>query len=282
MGRSSYPGADRREADFAARCSVYAEALGAPALPGADVVKANGITFTVPADGRQPSSLSDRILRGRLPLRMILSTREMIGRGVMLDVGANIGTTSFPRAILGDFDVIYAAEPDPTNYACLVRGIVDNGLRGVVLPDRVALSNVAGKATLRQAESMGAHALDGPGAGFEVCTDTLTGWLQRVGVDAGDVNYIKIDTQGRESHILEGAGELLGRRGTAWQLECSPYHLELSGRSVKHLVQQLASAFTTFIDLNPEAPGRRVRPVAELGEALSYLQGTAYTDLLVY
>jgi hypothetical protein len=43
----------------------------------------------------------------------------------------------------------------------------------------------------------------------------------------------------------------------------------------------IRNAFSYFIDLRAAAPGRRLRPVVELGEALEYLD-RSYTNLLVY
>jgi hypothetical protein len=44
----------------------------------------------------------------------------------------------------------------------------------------------------------------------------------------------------------------------------------------------MQGVFTHFVDLNPYAPGDRLRPVAELREALSYLKERSYTNLLAY
>jgi hypothetical protein len=43
----------------------------------------------------------------------------------------------------------------------------------------------------------------------------------------------------------------------------------------------MQAVFTHFIDLNPHAPGGRLRPVAELPAALAYL-GRDFTNLLAY
>src|SRR5207237_8682550 len=88
----------------------------------------------------------------------ILETRELAVGRVMIDIGANVGTTSIPRALLGDFTCVYALEPDPANYACLVRNTVFNGVRGLVLPDRVAIGDSHGELTLRRVKS-GTHHL---------------------------------------------------------------------------------------------------------------------------
>ena len=47
--------------------------------------------------------------------------------GALLDIGANIGLTLIPHAVLGDFHPVVAAEPEPRNFACLEWNIKANG-----------------------------------------------------------------------------------------------------------------------------------------------------------
>jgi FkbM family methyltransferase len=198
----------------------------------------------------------------------------------MIDIGANVGLTSVTRALMGDADLVYAAEPAPENFACLVRTAIDAGLRGVVLPDCVAISDRNGTSTLKLSSSIGGHALSGD-EGIEVRTATLDTWVAALGIEIERVRYVKIDTQGHESHVLDGARDLLARRGVIWELEFSPRHLQIAGRDPATLIAQLQACFTHFVDLNPDAPGERVRSIDELADALAYLD-RSFTDLLVY
>jgi FkbM family methyltransferase len=267
------------------RSDTYRAAIEAGGQPsaGADHVELDAIGLWVPQDRRIPGRLADDLLRrGRLPLQEILQTREAIGGGVLLDVGANIGTTSIPRALLGDYALFYACEPEPDNFACLVAAIVRNNLHGIVLPDRCAISDRDGHMRLRRSSSIGGHRLDADAeGGIEVPVFTLESWLARLGVDADSIRFVKVDTQGHESHVLAGAGPLVARPGVVWQLECSPRHLRLAGGDIQNLIRQCQHAFTWFIDLYAMAPGGRVRPISELPEALAYL-GDSFTNLLLY
>jgi FkbM family methyltransferase len=215
-----------------------------------------------------------------LPLVDILRTREAIGNGVMLDIGANIGLTSITRVVAGDTAVVYAAEPAPDNYACLVRSVCDNGLTGFVLPDLVAISDEDGYARLRLSGSIGRHLLSESGS-VEVVTRRLDSWIAGLCIPPDDICYVKVDTQGRESHVLSGAPEFLARLGVMWKLEFSPRHLRRARRGPADLIGQMQAAFTHFIDLEPDAPGPRVRPIVELGEALAYV-GDSFTNVLAY
>jgi FkbM family methyltransferase len=272
----------RRESAHAAASDAYAAARGQAPPAGAESVEIGGITWWVPRDARTEGQLAHRlVVDRRLPLVDILRTREVISNGTMLDIGANIGLTSVLRAVLGDVDVIYAAEPAPDNFGCLVRTVLDNGLGGVVLPDRVAISDRDGTERLRLSGSIGGHALFAGADGIEVPTMRLDNWVRKLRIDVETIRYVKVDTQGHEAHVLDGAPELLARPGIVWQLEFSPHHLHKAGRQSQAVVAQIQGAFTHFIDLNPYAPGDRLRPIAELGEALSYLD-RSFTDLLVY
>jgi len=271
-----------RESHHLSASTSYARASSQPAPVGADRVEIGGVDWWVPRDARVPGRLADRLVSGRhLPFVDILRTREAISNGTMLDIGANIGLTSITRALLGDADVIYAAEPAPDNFACLVRTLVDAGLRGTVLPDCVAISDRNGSATLRLSNSIGGHALTEQAEGVEVRTMTLDAWIASLAIDVERIRYVKVDTQGYESHVLAGAPDLLSRSGIAWELEFSPRHLQTAGRDPAAVIAQIQAAFTHFIDLNPRAAGERIRPVAELADALAYLD-RSFTDLLLY
>ena len=273
-----------REAMHAAASPAYEAAIadGLRVPDGTEHVCVAGVNLWVPVDRRLPGRLADHLLtRRQLPLATILQTREAVGGGVMLDIGANVGTTSLPRAVLGDYAAIWAAEPDPSNFACLVRGVVRNGLRGVVLPDHCAISNRNGVGRLQLSRSIGGHRLTDDAGGMEVPTWTLETWVRRLHIELELLRFVKVDTQGHEVHVLEGAGGLLERRGVVWQLEVSPKHLTLAGRSLRDLIAKLQT-FSAFVDLYGDAPGARVRPMTELPEALGYLEGGSFTDILVY
>jgi len=292
MLAANHDGRLAHETAFAQQSASYRDALAhpdAPMPPATERVVISGLTWWMPAQPGETGGIAERLaVRRRLPLHEILETRELAVGRVMIDIGANVGTTSIPRALLGDFTCVYAIEPDPGNYACLVRNIVDNGVRGVVLPDRVAIGDANGEMALRTLRSGTHHLVTrasdvGEHERVPVPCLTLDTWVARMGIDLSEVAFIKSDTQGWDARVLAGAAAVLARRHIAWQIEFSPAMLERSGRSMAEVYDLLERHFTHFIDLR-SAGGARVRRTSSLREALAYVGKTErrYTNVLLY
>jgi FkbM family methyltransferase len=208
--------------------------------------------------------------------------------GIMLDIGANIGTTSIPRVALGDFQAVYCAEPEPRNYAALVENVERNGLLGFILPDRVAIADADGEASLHLSSFMGRHELtvgdERKGQSVTVPVRTLDSWVSALGVDASDVTFIKTDCQGWDGHVLRGATTILGHRHILWQIEYWPEGIERSSMTLPELHAIVAGAFTHGIDSRfPNA----VVPVASLVESLEAFAtspgwGSKFTELILF
>ena len=307
MLASNHDGRAARESAFAARSAAYRDAVAgtdadraANPPPESACVIVAGLSWWIPkrandedaslAEARQgEGGISGRLEgKGRLPLREILDTRELAVGRVMIDIGANVGTTSIPRALLGDFNCVYAAEPDPGNYACLVRNIVTNHVRGLVLADRVAIGDANGEMTLRMLQS-GTHHLVTRASDVEeserqtVPCLTLDTWVERIGIDLSEVGFIKSDTQGWDARVLAGAPGVLAHKHIAWQIEFSPAMLQRAGVSTAEAYESMQAHFTHFIDLRGDS-GARVRPTSGLREALAYVGAgrRRYTNVLLY
>ncbi len=312
MLASNHDGRAERESAFAARCAAYRDAVanrdadsaadGAANPPaGSACVVIAGLSWWIPkragdqdarlaeAQQGEGGGITGRLEgKGRLPLREILETRELAVGRVMIDIGANVGTTPITRALLGAFNCVYAAEPDPGNYACLVRNIVTNRVRGLVLPDRVAIGDANGEMTLRMLQS-GTHHLVTRSSDVEeservtVACLTLDTWVERIGIDLSEVGFIKSDTQGWDVRVLAGAPGVLAHKHIAWQIEFSPAMLQRAGVSMAEAYESMQAHFTHFIDLRGDS-GARVRPTSELRDALAHVESgrRRYTNLLLY
>jgi FkbM family methyltransferase len=229
-----------------------------------------------------------RTERQGFPYRVLLQTREVAVGGVMLDLGGNIGRTSVVRALLGDVTAVYAAEPEPANYAALVQNVLTHGMRGLVLPDQVAIGAARGEVQLHRSRFMGGHRVlfgreyDEAHQVVRVPCWPVDAWMEHVGCDPRAVTFVKVDVQGSEIDLLRGATALLARRQAAWQLEIDPGLLAKAGRGVPELLALVRAHFTHFIDIGSPKPGPRLQPVDGLAEWLDYLGAAQVkTDLIL-
>src|SRR5258705_7170262 len=102
---SNHDGRASREAAFAGRSVAYRDAIAStddrPPASAACVVVA-GLSWWIPKRLGDQDGIAERLEgKGRLPLREILDTRELAVGRLMIDIGANVGTTSVTRALLG-------------------------------------------------------------------------------------------------------------------------------------------------------------------------------------
>jgi FkbM family methyltransferase len=244
-------------------------------IAGLERLEIDGLEWWVPLDERLPQRV-ERAKDQGFPYRVLLQTREVGIGGVMLDLGGNIGRTSVTRGLLGDVRAVYAAEPEPSNYAALLQNVLAHGLRGIVLPDQVAVGAERGEVRLLRSRFMGGHRVLAQRAakGAQVVSVPawpLDAWLDRIGCDPRAVTFVKVDVQGSEIGVLRGASGLLARRQTTWQFEIDPGLLGKAGHAVADLLPLFETHFTHFVDMNPDRRGDRIYPVADMRERLAYV-----------
>lgn len=305
QARAAIPPAEQREAILREISPAYVAAVDqGPAAWGecAHRMRNRNLNWWMPVVRPRPQGPSAAwIAKQRFPYRALTQTRELAVGGIMIDIGANIGRMSISRIVLGDVVAAYCAEPDPLNYACLVGNIVDNNLNGLLMPDQLAIADRDGTVLLRRADVSGGHRVLAddaavPGATSETSETksdgghfvevpclTLDSWLARLRVDPDAVTFVKVDVQGFEMHVLQGASSLLARRHVAWQLEVDPALLAKAGTSLADMCTNVQQHFTHFIDMNGAMTGPRHRTIDELPQGLAYIAGTLdKTDILLY
>jgi FkbM family methyltransferase len=118
----------------------------------------------------------------------------------MIDIGGNIGMTTLDFASRAPSLVVHSYEPNPSTRAVLTRNIESNRLGGRVFIHPEALGREPGEVTLRLGEHSGvATAYHGRGEGIRVPVIGLNGAVDR------KISLLKIDCEGAEGDILEGA-----------------------------------------------------------------------------
>jgi FkbM family methyltransferase len=164
---------------------------------------------------------------------------------VVIDLGAHVGYyTLLAAKLVGPEGKVYAFEPEPTNYALLLKNIALNGYENIVTT-RVAVSNRVGPATLfltsldSGRHSTHHHGLP-EGGTVAVEATTLDAFLQAEGWPT--VDLVKIDVEGAELEVLEGMDQLL-RKSSELKLiiEFNPFSLHNAGADPLQLLDKLAS-----------------------------------------
>jgi FkbM family methyltransferase len=164
-----------------------------------------------------------------------------------LDVGANIGYfTCLMGKLAGPSGTVLAVEPEPQNFALLQQNIKLNHLTNV-MAHRCALGASEGSAMLGlyKAANRGRHSLLDTQAKsqIEVPVKTLDELVRNVVPNVKSWSLLKIDVEGYEGFVLDGAKETLPRVETL-VMEYSPALLRAAGRGPAATLQMLTTHFS--------------------------------------
>ncbi|GHD12328.1 hypothetical protein GCM10007052_13070 [Halioglobus japonicus] len=168
---------------------------------------------------------------------------------VFVDVGANIGYFSLlAAAVVGAEGHVYAFEPDPENFALLQASIVDNGLT-CIESVQAGLAAQPGQARLFLSENnLGDHQIfDAGGSRQSVAIELLNG-SDYLAPRIGNIDLLKIDTQGSEHGVVLGLLPLLQAQSVPARIivELTPRSLRQCGSSGRELIESLATLEAPF------------------------------------
>jgi len=158
--------------------------------------------------------------------------KKMVKEGmVVVDIGAHIGYyTLIATRLVGKTGIVYAFEPEPSNYELLCKNIEANGYTNVV-PIRKAVSNKNGKTKLWLCEidsinhSLIQDNVFRKSDFTEVELITLDDFFENT-IRNNKVDLIKMDTGGTEGVIMEGAEKVLKNNNVKVLLEFWPFGLK--------------------------------------------------------
>jgi FkbM family methyltransferase len=169
---------------------------------------------------------------------------EYVKDGVVVDIGANVGSFSVLAAKLGA-KLVVAFEPQPETFDALVRNVHSNGVPGVVETWPVAVDGFGLEEIRVTGEGGGARATaqkEGRKVGVHRIDDVLDS-LEAV----GRITLMKVDCEGGEASIFRGL--------TASKLEgVDRIAMEFHGTKMPHLS-----------DLDPDLLGPIVVKLSEYG-----------------
>lgn len=178
-----------------------------------------------------PRINKDMVL-GRYEPAVVGEVESRLGPGdVAYDVGAHLGylTLIMARAVSPDGRVV-AVEPDPEVAARLRRNVGRSPWARVVEIVEAAVAARPGRARFARSATGGTGSIDARGELVVDCA-TLDGLWARFGAP----NLVKVDVEGREMDVLEGAAGLLASKRVALVLEA---HSGEAASRCRNLLQQ--------------------------------------------
>lgn len=188
---------------------------------------------------------------------------------VVVDVGANIGFYTLLMAdLVGEKGVVYAFEPERNNYNHL-KELCRH--RRNIMVNRCAVGEKSEELNLYISDDLNVDHLAYNDGGRRRREKVLSISLDEYFEDVRKIDFVKIDTQGYEHHVLKGMTKLITKRSKIIIMaEFSAYDLSLAGtkpeehiRLVKRLnlktyVLGKKFAFSDGGDLLSKNPNRAV------------------------
>jgi FkbM family methyltransferase len=159
---------------------------------------------------------------------------------LVVDVGAHVGYYALLAADqVGATGRVYAFEPEPTNYALLLKNIKLNRYTNIVAV-QAAISDKSGPSSLFLGRHSGSHSLfesaDMSGTVVNVQATSLDDFFEREGWPR--IHVMKVDVEGAEMAVLDGMSRL--------------------ATNVGHLIIELDAARLRAASTTPEALLRRL------------------------
>ena len=148
-------------------------------------------------------------------------------QGTAIDVGASIGMNTINYAEY--FDRVISMEPDPAQYECLQATVTANGCHTVeTIPAAAGARAEVLNLVIYHTGRFGNCLLP---QGYHTKTrDQLPVRVYPIDqLGATDVTFIKIDVEGSEMRVLEGAAATIGRDQPVIQIEVKPQLLKRHG-----------------------------------------------------
>ncbi|MEM0489443.1 MAG: FkbM family methyltransferase [Candidatus Bathyarchaeia archaeon] len=158
-------------------------------------------------------------------------------RDIVIDVGAHIGL--FTLKVARRVRLVVAVEPHPINFYFLTSNIKTNHLENVI-PMNIALSNFSGITKLYFGKFSGSHTImedrvKDTNRFILVKVETLDDIVQKLGLK-GDL-FVKIDVEGAELRVLEGARKVLQRSNV--HLSIAAYHTQSEALEIAKFLSRL-------------------------------------------
>lgn len=204
----------------------------------ADCNPVKGASVTVP--------LSERIGRlmwtGCYETELVSLLREVVGPGMtFVDVGAQVGYFSIiAAALVTESGAVHSFEPDPDSFSRLAR---NSHAYPWVKTYNSVVADATGEISFFRSPEPGESGWggifdqDGERAEISVQSCTLDGW--RSAEEIEKIDFVKIDVEGAECRVLEGARNTVATTRPLMWMEANEVCLSRDGKSVALLIRIL-------------------------------------------
>lgn len=185
--------------------------------------------------------IEEIIIKDQYGAKEFLNTEEP---KIILDCGANIGIFSLWAYYLSPQSQIYAFEPTKSTRKLLEKNININSLHNNIVSHNLALGDRDAEIQIRtEVNDLGTgNSLIDSGSHLgknivlqKVQMQTIDTFVRKHNLSK--VNFIKIDTEGYEKQILQGARETIKKFSPV--IACSAYHLKGDKIEIPKLVQSI-------------------------------------------
>lgn len=210
------------------------------------------------------------------PYETDLILRQVQDGDVIVDVGSNIGYYTILLADkVGKSGKVYAFEPDSVNFEILEKNIKANKLENVVVV-KAAVGSREGKLKLfKSKENYGDHKLYGnEKVKEEVKIVKLDDFIK------GKVDLIKIDTQGWEPEVVNGAKKIIEKDKPIIFMEYSPTSYKLAKLDGEKMMKFLKKIYKKFFWIDEWLYIYKVLDKTKIDQICS-TNKTGYADLLM-
>lgn len=167
-------------------------------------------------------------MRGKFDPSVFGPFRTTLSEGsIFLDIGANVGYYSLLALdYVGQSGRVHAFEIDPRPLSCFRKTIKKNNIPNLHLHE-MAVGKKRCKAILLQKKDSGLSSVHSSGEGIEVMMDTLDNL--RNSFLKGTISGIKVDVEGGELMVLQGAERILRDDRPVIVLEAEEEHANRYG-----------------------------------------------------
>jgi len=162
---------------------------------------------------------------------------------VFVDVGANIGYLSLiGSSVVGDDGLVIAFEPDPRAILSFTDNIGLNKAKNIIVFENVC-SDREGKISFKLASHLGWSTAAENTPSLDILSQieakqcTLDSVFDRDIFKGKTIRLIKIDTEGYEPYVLEGAKAIIEENETAFIIEVNHESLTNNDQSIRDIIK---------------------------------------------